>query len=74
MQYLSNLNVATSGTLACDVTGASVLATGGASTMIDATRMVYIGDVVAALLTNTTEATTLAFTSAADIFTATNTR
>jgi hypothetical protein len=62
------------GSLACDLTGVPMLASGGAAATIEATREVYIGDVVATLLTNTTASTTLAFTNGSDMYTAANTQ
>lgn len=62
------------GSLACDLTGVPVLASGGASATIESTREVYVGDVVATLLTNTTASTTLAFTNGSDMYTAPNTQ
>jgi len=62
------------GSLACDLTGVPVLASGGASAMIELTREVYVGDVVATLLANTTASTTLAFTNGTDMYTAPNTQ
>ncbi len=70
---LASRSIANDDTLACDVTGSSVLAPGGASTMIEATREIYAGDVMATLLAGTTDSTTLAFTGSADIFTAPDT-
>jgi hypothetical protein len=70
---LASRSIATDDTLTCDVTGASVLAAGGASAMIEATRLVYTGDVMATLLAGTNDNTTLAFTSATDIYTAPDT-
>ena len=70
---LTSRSITTDDTLACDVSGASVLAPGGASAMIEATRQVYTGDVMATLLAGTTASTTLAFTSATDIYTAPDT-
>jgi hypothetical protein len=71
---IDDRSIATDATLSCDVTGASILASGGASTMIEQTRQVYAADVVATLLADTTSDTTLAFTGASDIYTAPNTR
>jgi hypothetical protein len=62
------------GSLACDVPGVPMLASGGASATIELTREVYIGDVMATLLANTTAATTLAFTNGSDMYTAPNTQ
>ena len=62
------------GSLACDLTGVPILASGGASATIELTREVYVGDVVATLLANTTASTTLAFTNGSDMYTAPNTQ
>jgi hypothetical protein len=62
------------GSLACDLAGVPVLASGGASAMIELTRQVYVSDVVATLLANTTASTTLAFTDGTDMYTAPNTQ
>lgn len=40
--------------------------------MIEQTRLLYVTDVVATLLTNTNENTTLVFTGSSDIYTAVN--
>jgi len=60
------------GSLACDVAGVPMLASGGASATIELTREVYIGDVVATLLANTNASTTLAFTNSSNMYTAPN--
>jgi hypothetical protein len=78
-EYDGCVNVATralsnDGSLDCDLTGVSVLAPGGASAMIELTREVYVGDVVATLFANTTASTTLAFTNGTDMYTAPNTQ
>ena len=70
---LAARSITTDDTLACDVTGTSILASGGASAMIESTREIYAGDVMATLLAGTTDSTTLAFTGAADIYTAPDT-
>jgi len=70
---LASRSITTDDTLACDVTGTSILAPGGASAMIEATREVYAGDVMATLLAGTTDSTALAFTGSADIYTAPDT-
>jgi hypothetical protein len=77
--YNGCVNVATraltaDATLSCSLTGASILAAGGASAMIELTREVYVNDVVATLLAHTSASTTLAFTGASDIYTAPNTQ
>ncbi|PRC90913.1 hypothetical protein [Solimicrobium silvestre] len=65
---LVDRTLASSGSLSCagSVTGTSVLA--NASAMVNSTRQVFVGDVVATLLNNTNANTTLAFNSAATIY------
>jgi hypothetical protein len=63
-----------SGSLSCDLTGVPILASGGGSATIELTRQVYVGDVVATLLANTTASTTLAFTNGSDMYSAPNTQ
>ncbi|PRC90710.1 hypothetical protein [Solimicrobium silvestre] len=70
---LLDRSLASSGALTCSITGTSILASGGASAMIESTRQVYATDVVATLLAHTSATTTLSFTGATDIFTAPNT-
>jgi hypothetical protein len=60
------------GSLVCGLTGVPILVSGGASSTIELTREVYVGDVVATLLANTTASTTLAFTNGSDMYTAPN--
>ncbi len=62
------------GSLSCDVTGVPILASGGGSATIELTREVYVGDVMATLLANTTASTTLAFTNGSNMYTAPNTQ
>lgn len=62
------------GSLSCDLTGVPILASAGAATTIELTRQVYVGDVMATLLTNTTASTTLAFTNGSDMYTTPNTQ
>jgi hypothetical protein len=62
------------GSLTCESTGVPILAPGGASATIELTRRVYVGDVMATLLANTTASTTLAFTNGTDMYTAPNTQ
>jgi hypothetical protein len=78
-EYDGCINVASralsnDGSLACDMTGVSILASGGGSATIEQTREVYIGDVMATLLANTTASTTLAFTNGTNMYTAANTQ
>jgi hypothetical protein len=61
------------GVLTCDVTGSDVLASGGASSMIEQTREKFVTDVVADLLDVTTASTTLSFTGASNIYTVADT-
>jgi hypothetical protein len=62
------------GSLACDMTGVPMLAAGGGSATIELTREVYVADVMATLLANTTASTTLAFTNGTNMYTAANTQ
>lgn len=78
-EYDGCINVASrvlsdDGSLGCDLTGVPILASGGATATIELTREVYVGDVVATLLANTTASTTLAFTNGANMYTAANTQ
>lgn len=68
---VSDRSLAADGSLACDLAGVSVTT---AATMIEATRGVYAADVMATLLAHTTENSALAFSSAADVYTAADTQ
>jgi hypothetical protein len=71
---VANRALSNDGSLSCDTNGVPILATGGATATIELTREVYVGDVVATLMANTTAATTLAFTNGTNLYTAPNTQ